>query len=52
MGNVKHLNDKYSEDEIKYFIVNQVLETVREQYRQANEWIKEVKGKKSGSTKT
>ena len=50
MSNFKNLKDKHNEDEIKYFIVNKMSVAVKEQYRQTNKLIKEVKGNKSGSS--
>ena len=43
---VVHLNDKHSENGIKYFIVIQISEAVKEWHRQTNELIREIKEKK------
>ena len=50
MSHGKHLKGKKNEEGIKYFIVNQMPDAVKEQRRQNNELIKEAKEKKSRST--
>ena len=42
-NNVKHLKDKCNKNGIKYFIVNQMSEAEKEQCRQNNEMMKEVR---------
>ena len=51
MSHVKHLKDKKNEEGIKYFIVNQMPDAVKEQHRQNNELIKEAKEKNQGVPK-
>ena len=51
MSHVKHLKGKKNEEGIKYFIVNQMPDVVKEQHRQNNELIKEAKEKNQGIPK-
>ena len=51
MSHVEHLKGKKNEEGIKYFIVNQMPDAVKEQCRQNNELIKEAKEKNQGVPK-